>query len=206
MGLNIDVVKQGVGTTNDGNSARRFFENPHKVSIITGLDETLIEKFSVILQVISSGQPVDHIKFGEYCLKTAERYISLYKWYYMPSSVHKLLIHGAEIIQHAIVPIGQLSEEAQEARNKDFKHFREWNSRKCSRKATNEDILNNLLLSSDPYISTIKPILLKRNKKIMLPEALNLLNKYNEQNDSDGDGDDGDDDEQHVNNINCKYY
>ncbi|CAI6353622.1 unnamed protein product [Macrosiphum euphorbiae] len=117
MGLNIDVVKQGVGTTNDGNSARRFFENPNKVAEITGLDETLIYNFSVILQVISSGQRVDYIKFGVYCTKTAERYISLYKWYYMPSSVHKLLFHGADIIKHAIVPIGQLSEEAQEARN-----------------------------------------------------------------------------------------
>jgi len=59
MGLNIDVVKQGVGTTNDSNSARRFFENPNKVAEITGLDETLIYNFSVILQVISSGQRVD---------------------------------------------------------------------------------------------------------------------------------------------------
>ncbi|KAL4104078.1 hypothetical protein QTP88_019391 [Uroleucon formosanum] len=96
MSLNVDIVKQGIGTTND-----------------------------VILQVISSGQQVNHIKFGNYCLKTAERYISLYKWYYMPSSVHKLLLHGAEIIQHAIVPIGQLSEEAQEAQNKDFKNYKE---------------------------------------------------------------------------------
>lgn len=32
----------------------------------------------------------------------------------MPSSVHKLLLHDSEIIHHAIVPIGQLSEVAQE--------------------------------------------------------------------------------------------
>lgn len=84
--------------------ARRLFENPQKVSEITGLDKILVNNFSVILQVISSGQQVNHIKFGNYCLKTAERYISLYKWYYMPSSVHKLLLHGAEIIQHAYWP------------------------------------------------------------------------------------------------------
>lgn len=29
-----------------------------------------------------------------------------------------------------MIPIGDLSEEAQETRNKDFKHFREFNTRK----------------------------------------------------------------------------
>lgn len=115
----------------------------------------------------------------------------------MPSSVHKILFHGADIIQHAIVPIGQLSEEAQEARNKDFKIYRQFNSRKCSRKSTNEDVLNNLLLSSDPHLSTIKPTLLKKHKKIMLPEALELLHNYDELSESD--------DDQQGNYINCKY-
>jgi hypothetical protein len=39
----------------------------------------------------------------------------------MPPTVHKLLIHGADIIENEVLPIGQLSEVAQEARNKDFK-------------------------------------------------------------------------------------
>lgn len=39
MGLIVDVPKQGSGTTNDGNTARRFFENPIITSKITGIDE-----------------------------------------------------------------------------------------------------------------------------------------------------------------------
>ena len=70
----------------------------------------------------------------------------------MPASVHKLLIHGAEIVQYALLPIGQLSEEAQETRHKDFKRIRCENTRKYSRLATNEDILYKLFLTSDPYI------------------------------------------------------
>lgn len=57
--------------------------------------------------------------FQEYCKKTAELYIQNYNWYYMPQSLHKILIHGGLLINNAVLPIGQMSEEAQEARNKE---------------------------------------------------------------------------------------
>ena len=38
--------------------------------------------------------------------------------------MHKVLRHGAQVIQEAILPIGQLSEEAAEARNKHFRDYR----------------------------------------------------------------------------------
>jgi len=60
----------------------------------------------------------------------------------MPSSVHKILVHGGKVIKSALLPIGQLTEEAQEARNKDFKRFREYNTRKCNRYATNADLIH----------------------------------------------------------------
>lgn len=52
LGLLIDVVKQAVGTSNDGNTARRFFENPSVTAEITGLDDIIIKKFSILLQAI----------------------------------------------------------------------------------------------------------------------------------------------------------
>lgn len=51
----------------------------------------------------------------------------------MPASVHKLLIHGAIIASASILTIGLLSEEAQEARNKDYRDMREYHTRKCSK-------------------------------------------------------------------------
>ncbi len=45
MGLRVDFVKQGSGTSNDGNTARRFFENPEVTASITLVDETLINRF-----------------------------------------------------------------------------------------------------------------------------------------------------------------
>lgn len=71
----------------------------------------------------------------------------------MTQTVHKLLIHGSEIIESAIVPIGQLSEEAQEYRNKDVKNYRRNLSRRNSRINSNRDLINRLLLSSDPALS-----------------------------------------------------
>lgn len=44
------------------------------------------------------------------------------------------------IIKYAIVPIGQLSEDAQKANHKSFRSYRENHSRKKTRKSNNEDI------------------------------------------------------------------
>ena len=50
----------------------------------------------------------------------------------MPT-MHKVLRHGTTIIEQAILPIGQLSEEAAEARNKHFRLYRQNYARKSSR-------------------------------------------------------------------------
>lgn len=156
MGLIIDQPKPGFGSTNDGNTARTFFKNSQKSAEITGLDETLIKKFSVFLQTMSSGYEINILEFEKFVQETRELYLSLYMWYYMPVTVHKILVHGSEIIKNSIVPIGQLSEEAQEARNKDCRRFREHHTRKCSRVSTNKDLLTMLLITSDPVIEAFR--------------------------------------------------
>jgi hypothetical protein len=66
-----------------------------------------------------------------------------------------VLIHGSEVIKQAILPIGQLGEEAQEAKNKDFKFIREHRSRKDKAEHTNIDLFHYFLLLSDPIISEL---------------------------------------------------
>ena len=44
-------------------------------------------------------------------LCNTELYVELYEWYYLPSSVYKILIHGLDIIQNAAFPIGMVPEE-----------------------------------------------------------------------------------------------
>lgn len=182
-GLLVDVVKQGFGTSNDGNTATRFFEQYTLVATVTGLNEELLKRFNIILQTVSSGFDINVERFSTYTRETAELYVSLYNWYPMPASVHKLLIHAHEIIDSCSLAIGMMSEEALEARNKDLRRFRRENTRKISRKCTMEDLFHALLYSSDPYISTLSinegsPLLNSdHNDKCFPDELLHLLSE-----------------------------
>lgn len=93
----------------------------------------------------------------------------------MPITVHKVLFHGCDLIREAILPIGQLSEEAQEARNKEIRRYRELFTRKTSRTDTNSDLIRRLLISSDPYISSLRKTIKKPTKTISR-DVLPLLN------------------------------
>ena len=74
----------------------------------------------------------------------------------MTPTLHKILIHSSTVIKHALLPIGQLSEEASEARNKHFRLYRQKYARKFSREACNRDVINRLLLTSDPLLAGIR--------------------------------------------------
>lgn len=175
LGLNIDMVKQGMGTTNDGNTSRRFFKDPAITSEITGVNKDLIHRFGIILDTLNSGAAIDPLKFENYCRKTASLYVDLYKWYYMPNTVHKILWHGGIIISASMLPIGMLTEEAQEARNKDYRMYRREHSRKNSRINTNEDVFNFLTVSSDPYINKFRAEPKTKNKLDLHDDSKNLL-------------------------------
>ena len=106
----------------------------------------------MIRQVIFSGFNVKINSFEKYCNETAEQLVSFYPLYSMSTTVHKILIHGPRIVELAILPIGQLFQEAQKSRNKDVRNYRENYARKCSRKETMEDIFLRLLASLDAVI------------------------------------------------------
>lgn len=184
IGLIVDKPKPGFGSSNDGNTARRFFENVEVVSNITKIDKQLITKFHVILQTLSSGFDINTDRFKEYALTTARLFVTLYPWYAMPPTIHKILIHGFEVIKSFCLPIGQLSEEAQEARNKDIKKYRADFSRKTSRKDNIRDIINRLLVSSDPCISSLRKLPIKK-LKCFLPETFELLDTPKVNNSTD---------------------
>lgn len=176
LGLLIDIPKSGMGTTNDGNTARRFFENYKVVAKVTGLDEQLLKRFWIILKVLSSAHPINIPKFKEYCRETAELYVKLYKFYPMSPTIHKYLVHGVEFIKSGILPIGSYTEEAQEALNKKIKYYRMNHTRKISRQQTMVDMMHALLQASDPLISSLSKVKPKiHDKSKMCEEALQLL-------------------------------
>lgn len=95
-GLVIDTPKQGFGNTNDGKTARRFFEDSLLTSKITQVDYELIRRFKVILNALSSIREIDANKFEKYTNDTADIYIERYgTWRKMSSTVHKVLRNGS---------------------------------------------------------------------------------------------------------------
>lgn len=175
LGLIVDQPRSGgSGTSNDGNTARRFFSNSEISADIIGIDKTIIDRCRIILITLASGHKINTSKFHSFSVETARQIVAAFPWYNLSATVHKILIHGASVIDYALLPIGDLSEEAAEAKNKDIKNFRLNHTRKISRIASNTDLLNRLLLSSDPLITGLRK--LPKKKKASLPqEVLDLI-------------------------------
>ncbi|KAL4090847.1 hypothetical protein QTP88_025613 [Uroleucon formosanum] len=152
-----------------------FFQNSEISAKIIKLDVEIIKKNTYSYD-------------SKYSDKTAKYFVEKYPWYNMSPTMHKFFIHGPEIIASALLPIGQLTEEAQEDRNKDFKRYREHNSRKCCREKTNLDILNLFLLNSDPVIS---------NSDDDDNDENNVDNDDDDNEDNDNDDDNDDDDNEY---------
>jgi len=51
LGIKVDMVVQGTGTSNTGNTARRFLKDPKKSAKATGVDEKFIERLGTINEV-----------------------------------------------------------------------------------------------------------------------------------------------------------
>lgn len=113
LGLNVDKPRPGFGSSYDGNTSKRFFQQPAVSSSIIRIDENLIRKFGVILQVLS-GYDIDVEQFQQYAINTKTLYLSLYSWFPMPLTLHKILVHGSDIIKYHLLSIEQLSEKALE--------------------------------------------------------------------------------------------
>lgn len=145
IGLIVDVPKPDFGNTNDGNTSRRFFANTDLAAEITDLDP-LIYRFKVILETICNGYKIHIKKFAEYTMDTAKLYVQLYPWYPMTPTMYKILMHSSIVVENALLPIGQLSEEVAETRNKHFHLYRQSYARKFSRESCNLDVLNRLFL------------------------------------------------------------
>lgn len=147
---------------------------------ILGIEKWLVDDLHTILVALSSGLDIDSQKFKVFCHDLAVKYVKQYNWFYMSVTVHKILIHGANIIEAISLPIGMLSEQAGESRNKYWRYDREHHTRKLSRKITILDLFHRALESSDPLISTMSIAnRQKKNKRSVLPaKVLSLLKPF----------------------------
>lgn len=61
---------------------------------------------ATILTAINTTEPLNADKFGNFALKTAKLLKKDFNFWPMSPSVHKVLVHGREIIKHHDLPIG----------------------------------------------------------------------------------------------------
>lgn len=185
LGLDVDKPKQGFGNTNDGNTSRKFFDQSEITAQITGVSREVISRLKTILDVLNCREVVNSVKFGEYTKATAVLLTQKYPQKQLTPTLHKILVHSQEIIEYQSLPLGELSEEAQESKNKDYKRYRYQNTCKISRTRQNEDLYNMLAASSDPLISSLRHVRTQKDMKALYsPEMLSLLHITPDQDDS----------------------
>ena len=132
VGLVIDQPRVGgAGTPNHGNTAMRFFQQYDVSANIINMDADLMKRLYIILPAMSCCYDINSSKFKTFCWETAFLYVGRYPRYPMTQTLHKILIHGHEVIELFTLPSDMFSEEAKEATNKVFNIFCENLTRKC---------------------------------------------------------------------------
>ncbi|KAG5881099.1 hypothetical protein JTB14_036583 [Gonioctena quinquepunctata] len=69
----------------------------------------------------------------------------------MPMTVHEILVHGADIVDHCILPV-----EASEAKNIEMKKVREGYTCEKSRYCKNYDVMRYMHVATDPYLTFLR--------------------------------------------------
>lgn len=195
FGVHFDEPRQGgTASSTTGSVCRKLLKDPKKLAEVLELDFTLVERLGIILKALNCKEEIDGEKFGKYALDTYKIFIQNYPWFYMPCTMHKVLAHGGEIIKSSPLPVGMMTEEGAEAKNKLFRTFREFLARKMDRRKTNEDVFVRMLFLSDPYLATLinieSPYYMNKDK---LPKNIQMLLKNSENPGTQDENDGGDD-------------
>jgi hypothetical protein len=190
LGIEVDKVKKTGGTSNDGNTARAFFENPELTADLLELPRDFVCSLALLWKIIRSSHEVDleKVKLAVERFQTSffthfrdltntDRRREGITWYYIASSVHRLSEHLVELLEACPFPPGMLSEEGSESNNKIVRFIREHLTRKMSRRQTMEDLMHRLTAMSDPVVlhyNREKTLKLRPNRPID-PELAEFL-------------------------------
>ena len=161
-GLRLEQVQSSGhgGTSTDGNSGRRFFSE-ELVEVINQLAPDkhwshivlLHQQISAILRVISSSDNIRTESLQELCINTSMNIATNFKWVPINFTLHSSLHHSAELISlNGDRGLGELSEEALEANNKDIRLYMNTHSRKSDPILQLTDVMNRTLERSHPCV------------------------------------------------------
>lgn len=153
LGLIVDKCKSGNVSNNDAMQIRKAFQSEEEFSRLTGVDRELLHRFNVILTAMSLDYEINTDEFGAYCKATADYFSQTYRWFQLPTIVHKLLYHGKAMAEEFIIPIGMMSEEAQLARNRDSKSFFQRHAKKESTEQVLMQVIKHMMVLGDPVMT-----------------------------------------------------
>ena len=74
----------------------------------------------------------------------------------MPVSLHKMLMHGRQIIETLCIAVSHSSKEGLEATHKLLRNARQYHTCKQSRIRSNRDLIHWLLVVSDPLLAGLR--------------------------------------------------
>lgn len=70
----------GFGSSNDGNTSRRFFSDIDETSRITKVNSDVLRRFATILAALNTTKTlINPDKFENFCRETAQLYVAKYK-------------------------------------------------------------------------------------------------------------------------------
>ena len=137
-------VRHGFGTQITGNVARRMLKDKEKFAKMLGIEKTIVELFSEIIENISSKSLTNTQIFTKNCIELKKLLNR------ETPTIHKILTHGRDIIdffqQKYNIGIGAFSEEPMEGLIRKFRRIRSNHARTNSRKNNNLDTLQKMWL------------------------------------------------------------
>ena len=173
MGIRVDQVIQGKGTSNTGNLARKCFMNPKLFADALEIDNTLVSNVALILQAYKCKLKLNLEELENFCNETYDLFYELYSWARMNPTVHKMLKHGCDITRKFPLPIAYFAEDANESMHKIYRNTKKNHARLSSRENCILDTFNRSVYLTDPVISMIYiERRIKMHKKQKLPSNI----------------------------------
>ena len=160
--MQLDMPNPKGGSTDTGNTARKFFSNKSRdkvMRLVQGFNveqkcyRKLLQNFNIILKVIGSDRLVDVDALADLCQETYVMILTQFSWVQLPQSIHALLAHAAERISlYEGHGLKRKSEEPLESCHQLIRKMREAGARKTSLEENIADVFTHVWIQSDPEL------------------------------------------------------
>lgn len=137
-----------------GPICQRAFANPAELSSLLGIDEELIVRFRNIAIAVNVLDPINPYRLDNYCKQTYRHYLNLYAWCRIPTTIHQVLAHGAEVYIHAPPALIYLAEEIAEPLDIELKPRLTHHAQPRNVRIGLKDVFFRAMHGSDPIISS----------------------------------------------------